>query len=393
MSNAQSKSLAAHRLDGGTRSLGCDNCPLFNPCGGQTRVGGGWACFSGCQGCDQETCDLVCLGKPREFAEAFREVGGFGHQDIGSLRTPTGVLPRYIPVVQHPYETGRRKLLQAPWVALPLSSLLRHCDGEVNIIANSEDDLRERFKLGKDTRVVLLGTGPDEPIEKYWVHRRLQRLHKSLSDLGFVAAIAPNYSLFLDDPRPHHLYNRKRGLICAYELSVQGVPVVPYLHGVCPQDYDYWCTFLLSHPEVTYVAKEFQTGLSRPERGEISLDEIARLQDKIKRPLHLIAVGAAQYRGRFTEKFDGWTIIDSMPFMKAISRRKARLGSYRVHWDVINRRWIDGLLGHDIQVYGGWIASPFVPSPVRKPGSRSSRRQLQQQKVLSLGVTRTFSGG
>jgi hypothetical protein len=376
--------LEAHRLDGRIRSLGCEGCPLLDPCGGQTRTAGGWGCLSGCTGCNPKTCDVVCFGKAREFAEAFREVGGFGHDDIGSLASPDGKLPRYIPVVQHPYEKSRRHLLRWSWVALPLSSLLRHTEGTVGLVAHTEEELRQVFQIHPKARIVLLGTGPDEPIEEYWAFRRLLGLREELGRLGFAAAIAPNYSLFLDDPRPHHLYNRKRGLICAHEFSRRGVPTIPYLHGVCPQDYEFWQGFLSCHSEVHYVAKEFQTGLARPERGAGALEQVARLQDLLKRPLHLVAIGAPQYRGSIANRFDNWTIMDSMPFMKAVHRRRALLGSQRVHWRPVRRKWIDGLLLHDIGLYSRWIGSPSGIVPVSRVVPRTHNSAIIDKRQVCL---------
>ena len=213
-----------------------------------------------------------------------------------------------------------------------------------------------RPRLAPSTRILFVGTGRDPVIERYWQWRRLHDAPKQLAELGIQAAVVPNYSLSLDDPRPQHLANRKRSLICAREMASAGLAVIPYLQALTPTDWGYWRRFLEQHNEVRFVAKEFQTGLARPERGRDAILELRKLASEIGRPLHIIAIGGAQYARDLAAGFQSWTIVDSIPFMKAIKRRAAHPGADRIQW----RQALDDdpglLLDHNVLAYEQWIS-------------------------------------
>jgi hypothetical protein len=346
--------LAASRLDGDTLSIGCLKCPLLGRCGGYRRAAGTWSCMDLCGSCDRTTCDKVCLKKPEQFAEDLLEIGGFGFEGIPALlRLQDAPLPRYVPAIQH----GIRETepVSLPWAAVPLSRLLRFEKRRYVPAVTTAAALRRMFSLGAETRVILLGVGKDRPIENYWRWRRVHAVTALLSTLDFAAAIAPNYSFFLEDPRPQHLFNRKRSLICAAEFSRAGIPPVVCLQAVAPADWTYWEEFLGQHPETSTVAEDFQTGLARRERGLPAIERIARLQDRVGRKLHLIAVGGGQYARELATHFDGWTVIDSIPFMKATHRRLAGAAGARVSWT----RALDGdvgeMLEHNAIRWSDWL--------------------------------------
>jgi hypothetical protein len=302
----------------------------------------------------------VCFGKPDFFATAFEEVGGFGWENVGTLAQPQLRLPRYIPTIQHGYR--RTKCLRTPWAALPLSVVLARSKTGARPRARSPHELREQFALAPTTRLLLLGIDDDPKIEHYWRWQTDCSLATALGALEWHAAVVPNYSILLDHPRTHHLYNRKRSLLVAREWSQAHIPAMPYLQAVSLADYDYWLAFLTAHPEVALVAKEFQTGLARRTRGLIALDQLAKLQDRLRRSLHVVAVGGAQYRSDLAQRFDFWTVVDSTPFIKAVKRRQGSLGDKRVVWRAARDRSVEVLLPHNIGVYRTWLAGA-APEP------------------------------
>ena len=346
-------SLDEHRLDGETVSAGCISCPLLAECGGYTRRGGGWSCMDRCVTCDPARCDLVCLTKHRDFARALLEVGGFGGNNLSEMSaTPRDIaLPHYVPAIQH-----RTDDLHLNWVALPLRAFMRFRDGTYEPIADSAISLRAKLGLASHARLVLLGTGKDRPIETYWRFRRRDSVPEKLAALGFECAIAPNYSLFLDDPRTHHMFNRKRSLICAEEFSRAGVPSIPYLQTVAHADWTFWRDFLKAHAEIAIVAKEFQTGLAHPERGKAAIAKLQKLQDEVGRDLHVVAIGGARYRMQLRAAFASWTVIDSVPFMKAVKRRAVVDIGKRVKWAPALGEVVGHLAMHNVASYSRWIA-------------------------------------
>jgi hypothetical protein len=349
MSTKPKNDLDMFRLDGGTPSIGCRTCPLLSDCGGYARRGGGWSCMDRCDSCDQK-CDLVCFKRP-DFARAFLEVGGFAHRSIPTLVAPADAMPRYIPVMQHPVD----KAVPLDWVALPLPSVMRFEGSQYGPRSPTADELRATFGLPSTTKIVLVGVGKDRGIETYWREHRKQQVARALEPLRWSAAIVPNYSLFLEEPRTQHMFNRKRSLLVAKDLSESGIPTALFLQAVSSGDWAYWESFLRAHPEVTHVAKEFQTGTANPTRGAYALDGVSRLQERLGRRLHLFAIGAARYRCELPQRFDSWTILDSTPFMKAVNRRVAAPPGRRIRWQPARGEDVSNLLLQNVGHYIDWI--------------------------------------
>jgi hypothetical protein len=290
------------------------------------------------------------------FVRDLAEIGGFDADDIPSLGNPPDPreLPRYVPMVQH----GRvlADELYVPWAAIPLKEVFRFKQGRYSTLARTPLDLRRLFALGPRTRILFVGTGPDAVIERFWQYRRLHDAPKQLAELEIRAAVVPNYSFCLEDPRPQHLFNRKRSLICAREMAAAGLRVVPYLQALTPTDWTFWSRFLRQHSEITVVAKEFQTGLARPERGVAAIRSLQQLETEIGRQLHVVAIGGARYARDLAASFASWTVVDSIPFMKAIKRRVAQPGPSRIQWRPALGEAPERLLDHNILAYEQWLS-------------------------------------
>lgn len=342
------------RVDVGTYAAGCTTCPLLAKCGGYTTSYTTWSCMDNCDHCDKDTCDLVCLKKPARFNRDLMEVGGF---DLVARAQFTAMepLPHYVPVLQHTgLYTG---VVELPIAAIPLAQIVR-ADGAIPF--ENGDHLRARFGVGAKTKLLLVGTGKDPGLERYWRYGRAKELAPKLRALDFVGAISPNFSLFLDEPRPTHLHNRKRSLICAEEWTKAGLAVAPYLGAVTPTDWDAWRGFLAEHPEIVSVAKEFQTGNANPHRGGTTLVVLDRLQQRLGRRLHVIAIGAAQFARDLSLRFDRFTIVDSNPFMKTVKRRAMVRAQPRLAEESAQNEDLATLFDHNVGTWEDHLESRIV---------------------------------
>lgn len=308
-----------------------------------------------CRECDPNTCDLVCL-KNSSFVDDLAEIEGFELQVREHLvGVPAGTLPRYIPVIEH--RSGREEDLEWPFVGLPLQRVVIKKGTTTRVVAETPDKLRAQFKLGANTKVLLRGTGPDGPLERYWQYSRISNTAEALGQLGLTCAITPNYSHFLDDPRPTHLANIKRSVLVATDMSRAGVPVMPYIVAIIEQDYRRWETFLREQPNIGTIVEEFGTGLSRHDRGVAVLDRLAAMQHNVGRPLHLVAVAGAQYAQQLAERFDNFTIVDSTPFFKAVHRQIAQSSPNGIQWKPMRDADVGLLLYHNIDTYSRQLES------------------------------------
>lgn len=314
------------------RSLGCFGCTELGECGGRYVPGDIFSCTDAC---DSGTCRPGCVSPkhPERYHRALMEVGGFGFEDLDPIRCPDPKhLPDSLPVLQHGSLSKRSPAVRSAlkWVAVPLRAVIRFPSrggkGRPSWRETYRDaaSFRHAFGLAPTSKVVLVCVDKDKRIEPVWRDYNKPGFMDYFRRLGLAAVIPPNFSLYDHEPWAQHQHNRKRSLILAEEFSRFGIPVVPNFHALGPGDRVFWKKFLQARPEITCIAEEFQTGLRHPKRGEAAIDEIARLQDELRRPIHLVAIGASRLTERIKLRFEfsSWTMVSSQPFLLAINRMR-----------------------------------------------------------------------
>jgi len=180
-----------------------------------------------------------------------------------------------------------------------------------------------------------------------------------MAQMGVDLVIGPNFSHPSDAVRTETHANRMRQLICLAEMSAVGLTVVPHLNAVDSTDWRFWGQYLREQTGIRVVAKEFQTGDKDTEEGRLVIDRISAIQEAVGRPLHLIAVGAAQFAGYVAARFPKFTILDSTPFMKTVAgHREFVVENMEPRW---KKRFfdpedpIDSLFGHNLAGYSAWL--------------------------------------
>lgn len=298
--------------------LSCHHCAYRGACGG---LDGDQSYLFGCFASQSHhECDFTCPCRPAEFRARLRGGGGLEPRAWQAMKLPSIALPSYVPIVRHGY--GRRVVFdpQSP-VGISLKDLFgRRRPSAYRPVSGTGAELRAAFRLAASTPMVLVSVAEDRHIEAYWAMRNVRDLAGQIASLGFAAMTVPNYSFFTDAPRTDVLFNRKRMMIVSEELSVAGQPVIPHLQAITSADWRFWEDILRRQP-IVYVAKEFQTGLRTRELGLAALDELARLQDRLGRPLHPLVIGGAQYNADFAARFASHTVVDSQPFMTTVKRK------------------------------------------------------------------------
>jgi hypothetical protein len=307
--------------------LGCAACAHQDACGGLDGQQEFWGCFGGCEaacGAANGKCDWTCPNHPEVFVRRWREVGGWPPRLTASgLRAYEGRphLPPYLPAIYH----GHRRLgaLSASDVVVPTHKLLGRSRG-VRYGARAVDaaDLRARFGLHPAARVVLLSVAQDRFLERYWRYAGSRGVPAALAQLGIEAVSIPNFSFFTDAPRTHTLWNAARMLRVGEELSAAGVAVVPHLNAATRRDWDLWRDLLRENPQIRYVCKEFQTGLSEPDAGRAAITAMRRLRDDLGREIHPIVVGARRFIPELTLAFPRFTLVTATPFLRTMHRKQ-----------------------------------------------------------------------
>lgn len=300
-----------------------------------------------------------------------REIQGYGFSELPTLRQDRLLrIPEYIPVIDH--ASRRTGGLEYPLVAIDTYKLLRTKDGRYAPLASDGRSLRALFGLKSNTRILLRGVAKDKPLERYWKHRRTEHTPQLLSGLGIGMMIGPNFSHLLDVVRPDNMFNRKRQLICLDEINAAGINPVPHLNHAQPSDWNYWLDYLRANKDVLYVAKEFQTGNRNSVEGHKSLDQMRAIQDKLKRPLHLLLIGGSQFLEYAASGFEYLSLIDSMPFIKTIKCQRPEIANGKIEWNTEFKDQdapLDELLQNNINFYAKWISSRLRKSRLHAKAS------------------------
>jgi Domain of unknown function (DUF4417) len=332
----------------------CSRCAFKELCGGLDDAQGQlFGCFINTQ---HANCDFTCPCRPAEFRARLREVGGLSPRAWKNLKLPTIALPDYVPLLRHGYRRTEPFGAEAP-VGISIKDLFRRRRlNQYQPIVGTEAELRSAFGIALETPVVLVCVAQDQYIERYWAMRNVKGhdLAQRIAGLGFAAVTVPNYSAFTDAPRTDFLFNRKRMMIVAEELSSAGQAVIPHLNALKSADWHFWEN-LLSHQSIVYVAKEFQTGLRARSLGLEAIDELRRVQDRLGRALHPVAVGGAQYNVDLAARFATHTVIDSHPFLSSVHRRSFELRGGRMRRRRSEQE-LGPLLAENVELYGRHVA-------------------------------------
>ncbi|WP_236519216.1 DUF4417 domain-containing protein [Sandaracinus amylolyticus] len=251
--------------------------------------------------------------------------------------------------------------LELKHVAVPTFELVSGAGRQYGPRARDGRDLRRRLVLRPDAQVLFVSVARDPEIERYWAHATELNLPERLAALGLWGMTAPNFSFFDDMPRTQILYNTARIVRATEALSKAGVPSVLHLNALTKADLRFWVSLLRDHPQMVYVAKEFQTGArSDRVRAERMIDGLEFIQARVPQELRPIVIGGTQYTRRLVSSFPRATFIDSRPFMNAVNRQ-------RFVFDAAGARWekcptapdepIDDLLASNIAAYSRYVAA------------------------------------
>ncbi|HZT43187.1 MAG TPA: DUF4417 domain-containing protein [Chthonomonadaceae bacterium] len=366
---------------GDTLALGCLNCAFLGNCGGLYVKEAVWDCFSNCgPDCSNGKCDYTCPCKS-DFISKCNEVGGLTVTLKRKLLAPSiDNMPAYIPMIYH---GKRRKMpLESPMVALSLYNVLGKQRKGYGIKFQDAETLRRSFCLHENTRILLVSVGYDCLLEDYWAYRRYLDLPSQLAQLDFVGVTAPNFSFFLDAPRTHVLWNRRRILTVAEELSRNGIGVILHLNASSRNDWDFWARLLGEQRNIRYISKEFCTGLSRLEAGRRAIEDLSKLQDTVGYQLHPIAIGAARFIPDLKRHFGNFTIVDSVPFMRTVKRREfvKRSGRHPAWIKHTTERDepLDALLAHNINSYQNWLLSRMAVNECEQQQSEHDEESYER---------------
>jgi hypothetical protein len=317
----------------------------------------------------------------RGFIVRYREVDGFALDNVPRANAVIAEgIPDYAPMLYH----GNRRrdaLTAAPVVALPLHMFYDRKTGRPKF--GSRAAVEERFHIAAHTRIILIGSGRDRPIEAWWkLSENRPPVIAALRDLGVAMVTSPNYSVFTDEPRYSDLYNIKRIGLAWQEILAGGIATALHINARTHRDYERLAEFIAQRPEVTEVAFEFGTGANWPLRRTFHVEHLQRLAEQAGRPLRLIMIGGSLSLLELAKAYDAITYIDTKPFMKALHRQRlyaSNEGTIKGRTELTEAgEPVDALLGDNIVFMRRKIEAILSDArqPVASGGTSPTRKAL-----------------
>ena len=219
----------------------CAVCPFWidNPaaiepvCSGTNKD----CAYCACVAVSCERCPIRC-GSRTDIGAWMADVGGtlaFDDIDLVWSEVPDG-LPAMVPQVDGhdtaafdtdlswpAYAVGLRRVFS------PVTHTLMPKFGEV-------ESARTALGLAADQLAVLVGYGEDPLVEAFWTRRA--ELIPELVAQRWDLILAPNFSMYGNQPRAEHLLNFRRNLQIAEELCDAGANAVPNIYWYRKEDLD-----------------------------------------------------------------------------------------------------------------------------------------------------------
>ncbi len=394
------------RLSEQPQALPCAECVAFPTCGGhELPLLRNFGCIRKLSnGREVDPDDMNPLHEDR-FWDLWHDVDGLLDFRVGSLiGADSASFPEYIPVLQH--EGSRSRPPEVDVVAIPLFQILRNrADGSYGSRFPDGAALRRRFRLRDTTKIVLRGVDDDRKLERFWQFHRAHAVGAGLAKLDLLGVTVPNFSFFTDATRFQILRNRKRIVLTCERLSNAGVRVIPHLNALTQADWKFWAEFLLEHPEITVVCKEFQTGLKEANAGLRAYREIVDLEQAIGRKLHPILVaGGRHYQDAQRDFPNRFSVLDSTAFMGALARQVLADHGERQKWikkptqrgEPLDNHFDQNVRGRKLNLEFGPVAGrPALPAPDAE-GQMLWEEMIEKpyltDQPLAPGISRTQAG-
>lgn len=228
--------------------------------------------------------DYEVIGEdhPR-FAEWLADIRNVGFNDIVAKDILNLNLPSFIPGIRR----GSQKLLKdviPPFVAISLGDIIKGNS------LSMPDEIRSRFGIHPQSKLILLCYGKDRLIENVWTQRKV--IFPKIASLGFDLVTAVNYSVWFNQPHGERLINLKRTLITFNEFQDLGIPAIPHMYWFGRKDILRWCDWFSKNKNVNFVAINLQTERERGNKvWDKTLEDIKFFISNMDRPLHFLITG------------------------------------------------------------------------------------------------------
>jgi hypothetical protein len=258
----------------------CSGCNTDCSYCGCARAGGGAKCGQ---------CPIRC-GSRVDIGAWLTDVGGTFSFDDLVLEVPIPPsLPGFIPQVDGHDIPRLDRDLSWPAYAVGLRRVIS--PDTARAYPRLSAGARSAFAIGPNSLAVLVGYGEDPLVEGFWTRR--QELIAAIAKQGWDLVLAPNFSMYGNQPRAEHLLNFRRNLLVARDMADAGIRAVPNIYWFRQEDLDRYLAWFADVGPAA-VAVNLQTFRTERDWEQMALPGLAYLAGGLSGPTRLIATGASR---------------------------------------------------------------------------------------------------
>jgi hypothetical protein len=299
------------------------------------------------------------------------DVGGtLSFDDIGAAGDIPVGLPHFIPQLDaNTVETFDTDLRWGAY-ALGLRRWLSPTTHELYPRYNGYSCAREALRLPPEgpQMAVLVGYGQDPLVEAFWARRAELDLVARLAEQRWDLVLAPNFSMYTNQPRAEHLLNFRRNLLIAAELAAAGVPAVPNIYWFRKEDLDRYLAWV-ADVGLPALAVNLQTFRTEEDWATMAMPGLTYLSMGLPEHTKVVLTGGTRPNrladiGRL---FGGrWWYISQKPVQAARHGRRLTAAG-----EVVAYARPEDLFASNVRFAAGLVAaSSEHPGPIYTPAQR-----------------------
>lgn len=276
------------------------DCMLWEQCGGSATAPCAcvWTAPDRRHKCNR--CELIC-----------RERGQFTNTDSGDTfrahvadglpldllhlhQHGTLHLPVFIPA--RTQELPSDMQLPLSWAAVDAKTLFTRHQGspvQARPFLQTPEATRFALRVPPNTKLIAVLNGRDDLLEGFWGMPWKAFLNR-LTHAGFSAVTGPTFSINSEDTTPasHNVLMLLRHNRVMAGIQAAGNFPIPNLYWRTERDRLNWIKWLIEHPSVTVVSRDFSR--TKPLNSfRVELDGILQIIRGLRRPMHVILLGVS----------------------------------------------------------------------------------------------------
>ena len=179
-------------------------------------------------------------------------------------------------------------------------------------------NLRKALRISESAKLALICTALDPRLEIFWHKTKSTDAWRRIADFQFEFSTSLSFSVYDNNPRFDHIFNRERNFVSHDLLLLSGVNSIPFIFFYNDKDFNEAVSWLKNRPDITKVAIHAQQTIARTAIANMVLAMNA-LQGAVGRDLYFVVVGVFKILKcvSLKRKFPKLTVVTSSPLYKA----------------------------------------------------------------------------